>query len=229
MNQMINDADMRKTARTAGFLYLVIIVLAGFAEGYVRTGLIVQSDPAVTAANIAASELLFRIGFAADLTAFMSDAALAVLLYLLLKPVNRTVSLLAAAFRLVAHPAIAGLNLLNMFAAIEIVNSSGSTEMLSLFLNLHSMGYLIAGAFFGIHCLLLGYLVAKSGYLPRLVGVLLLAAGVGYHIESLGTVLLPRYETVYIWFVAIPASIAEISFALWLLVKGVRATQETHT
>jgi len=231
MNSYLRETSPKKLARIAGILYLLIIVLAGFSEGVVRSSIIVHGDAAATAGNILKSEMLFRIGFVSDLIAFMSDLAVSILLYVLLKPVNHTLSLMAAAFRLVAHPAIAGLNLLNQFSVLTLVSGAGylsafETEQLQAlvlyFLNTHHSGYLIGGAFFGIHLLLLGYLVFKSDYLPRLIGIFLLVAGCGYLIESFGNFLFPYLGGILIWFVAIPAIIAEVSLTGWLITKGVR-------
>ena len=103
---------MRRTARITGLLYLVIIICAGFAQGGVREQLIVDGDPGSTADSIRASLPLFRAGLFLDLVAFMADAAVAVLFYSLLRGAGRTLALVAAAFRLIAHPAIGSLNLL---------------------------------------------------------------------------------------------------------------------
>lgn len=231
MTDHINDISPRTLARVAGLLYLIIIVCAGFSEGYVRAGIIVPGDAAATAKNIAASELLFRIGFAGDLVAFMSDAAVSVLLYVLLKPVSRTLALTAAAFRLLAHPAIATVNLLNYFVPLLLTGGAGYLQVFTadqlqaltmLFLTVHKYGYLIGGAFFGVHCLLLGYLLYKSDLFPGILGVFMAVAAFGYLTESFGNFLFPRYEAVYTWIVAVPAVIAEVSFALWLVAKGVR-------
>ena len=225
-------------ARITGAFYLIVIVCAGFAEGVVRTGLVVSGDPAATASNILASQTLFRAGFAADIIAFVFDAVISVLLYILLRPVGRRVAMIAAAFRLIAHPAIGSLNMLNHIGALMVLTGG---ETLAAFdpaqlealaytlLDVHGMGYLIAGAFFGVHCLLLGFLVYRSRFLPRLLGTLLALAGLGYLIETFGNFMVPGHETALALVVAVPAAIGEISFALWLLVKGVDESALTPT
>lgn len=224
------EPSLQRTARVAGALYLIVIVCAGFAEGYVRTGLIVPGDTATTVDNIASSEGLYRIGFASDLVAFLCDVAISVLLYVLLRPVSKTLSLLAAAFRLIAHPAIASVNLLNHFMVLLLVREGADgtglaaeqvQALTTLFVEAHGIGYLIGGAFFGVHLLLLGYLVYRAAYLPQLLGILLTLAAAGYLVESFGNFLAPSYEAVYVWIVAVPAAVAEVSLALWLVVKGV--------
>ena len=229
-----NMHSIKKIARVAGVLYLIIIVCAGFGEGYVRSSLIVPGDATATANNIVANQLLFRLGFVSDLIAFLSDLVVSVLLYVLLKPVSKTLSLIAASLRLLAHPAIASINLLNHFMALLLVSGAGyltvfDTDQLHalvlLFLNAHRYGYLIGGAFFGLHCLILGYLLFTSGFFPRILGVFMVIASGGYLIESFGNFLFPDYETVLVWIVAVPAVIAELSLCLWLLVKGVNVEQ----
>lgn len=237
MTEKINVKSHRKMARIAGLLYLVIFITAGFSEGYVRSGIIVPGDAAATAGNIMASQGLFRLGFVSDLIAFMSDAVVAVLLYVLLRPVSRTVSLLAAAFRLLAHPAIAAVNLLNHFAALLLVQGDSYLSVFTadqlhalalLFLNMHGYGYLLAGAFFGVHCLILGYLLFKSDYFPGILGIMMAVAAFGYVTESFGNFLFPGHADMLAWFVAVPAVLGEFSLTLWLLIKGIRVRPEVN-
>lgn len=218
--------SLQQKARIAGVFYLFIFICAGFAEGYVRTGVLVPGDASATTQNILASERLFRLGLASDLLAFVFDAIVAVLLYVILKPVSKTLSLMAASFRLIAHPAIGSLNMLNHYAALAVLNGTlgiNQTESFSLlFMNLHSTGYLIAGVFFGVHLLILGYLVIKSELFPKLLGWLLGIAAFGYLIESFGSFLSPDHTNIYTMIVTVTAVLGEISFTLWLLVKGVK-------
>ncbi|MCB0544978.1 MAG: DUF4386 domain-containing protein [Saprospiraceae bacterium] len=123
MTNDIDHATALRYVRIAGILYLVIIVCAGFSEGFVRAGAIVPGDAAATADNIVRSASLFRLGFASDLIAFLSDIAVAVLLYALLKPVNQTLALLTVFFRL-AQSAILGINLLNHFTPIMLLSGA---------------------------------------------------------------------------------------------------------
>ena len=133
---------------------------------------------------------------------------------------------MAASFRLIAHPAIASLNMLNHFAALAVLDGSfvvTRPESFSLFfMELHSTGYLVAGVFFGVHLLILGYLLVKSELFPKILGLLLGIAGLGYLIESFGSFLLPAYADFYTMIVTVTAVLGEISFTFWLLVKGVK-------
>jgi len=232
----VDQIPARTYARIAGVLYLIIIIGAGFAEGYVRGSLIVPGDPLATAGNIVASEGLFRFGFVSDLVAFMCDAVVAVLFYFMLRPVSKTLSLIAASLRLIAHPAIASLNLLNHLSALQVLTNPHFTTTFSgeqiaaiamQFLAAHRTGYLVAGAFFGLHCLILGYLIARSSLFPRLLGLLLIAASFGYLAESFGNFLYAGNEVILSWIVGISAGVAEISLCFWLIVKGVRGGSAT--
>ena len=216
-------------ARVAGLLYLAIIIFGIFSEVFVRSSLIVKGDAGATAANIVASEGLFRIGFAADAIMLMSDVAIAVILYVLLKPVSKTLSLTAAVFRL-TQAAVLGYNLLNYYAALLLLNGAHYTAVFSndqrntlamLFLEMHSHGYDLGLLFFALSNVFLGYLVVKSDYFPGILGYGLIAAAAVYLTGSLSRFLFPDYlpfiEPAYI----VPFA-AELSFCLWLLVKGVR-------
>ena len=221
-----------KTARFAGLLYLIIIAAGIFAEFFVRQSLIVAGDAAATAANIVASESLFRFGIAGDLIMIISDIALALAFYFLLKPVSRSLSLTAAFFRM-TQATILGFNLLNLFLALSLLSGVSylavlGTEQLQamglLFLEAHGTGYSIGLVFFGINCLILGYLVVKSGYLPKVLGILLVVAGVGYLVDCFAQFLLPTYDLYADTFAMVvfgPAVIGELAMALWLLIKGV--------
>ena len=233
MTSRIADLSQQKAAKIAGFLYLVIIIAGIFAEFFVRSSLIVAGDATATANNIAASEGLFRAGIAADMVMIMCDVAVALLFYVLFKPVSKSLALLAAFFRL-AQAAVLGINLLNLFFVLQLLGGAGYLAVFGLdqlqafvllFLGAHSIGYSIGLVFFGVHCLILGYLVFKSGYFPRILGVLLMFASLGYLIDSFANFLLlnyEAYETIFSLVVFVPAFIAELSFCLWLIFKGAK-------
>jgi hypothetical protein len=216
-------------ARVAGFLYLIIIVFGIFSEVFIRSDLIVSGDATTTTTNILASEWLFRLGFVADSIMLLSDVAIAVLFYVLLKPVSKTLALTAAAFRL-TQAAILGLNLLNYYTAILLLSDTGYATafeadqlnaLVMLFLDMHRHGYDLGLLFFGLSSLILGYLVVKSDYFPGILGYGLIAAAVIYLTGSLTLFLFPDYVSLITPMYIVPL-IAELSFCLWLLVKGVR-------
>jgi hypothetical protein len=224
--------SIKRTARITGGLYLVIAVASGFAFFVAYEGLVVPGDATATANNIMASEGLFRLGFVGDSVTFLSEIVLLILLYVLFRPVSKTLSLVAASFRL-AMTVMQGTNLLNKVIVLLLLGGNGYSTVFepdqlhalaSLFLNAYEYGALIWGTFFGLHLLVLGYLLLKSGYFPRILGVLFVLASVGYLIDSYGNLLLPQYSQIYTWIVlaTIPA---ELSFAVWLLIKGVNVEQ----
>jgi hypothetical protein len=223
-----SQTSPRLYARVAGILYLIIIVLGVSSEVFIRSRLIVPADATTTARNIMAAQGLFRMGFLADSVMFLCDVALAVLLFMLLKLVNKTVALVALFFRL-TQTAVIALNLLNYYAAILLLNGPGyesafeSTQIHSLsylFLDLHGHGYDLGLLPFGVHCLLLGYLILKSLYLPKALGVLMMATGVTYLVGSYTRFLFPDYVAA-VAPIYIVALVSESALCLWLLVKGV--------
>ena len=220
-------------ARAGGALYLVIIVTALFAEAFVRGRLIVSGNAAATAGNIMGSPALFRLGLAADMLNCVLDVAVAMILYALLKPVDRNLALLAAFLR-VAADAILGITGIFQLAAIVIL---GGADYLRTFepaqlqtlaylsLDLHGKGYGISLIFFGLGCEVLGYLVYRSGYLPRFIGVLLIVAGIGYLFNSFAGIVLPSLAAVAFPWTLLPGFFAELALCLWLLLKGVNAAK----
>jgi hypothetical protein len=220
-------------ARIAGILYLIITVASIFAHFYVPGELIVPGDAAVTAENIMASETLFRLGaIGSELIILLSEVLLSIVLYELFKPVNKTLSLLAAVSRLIMTT-IHGLNLLNYFFVLLLLSGAAYLTvfepnqvhaLVSLFLDAHSYGFTIGIAFLVPHVLILGYLIFKSGFFPKVLGILFVIAGFGYLIDSFALLLSPTYQTTPV-FIALPIAIAEIAFPLWLLIKGVNNDQ----
>jgi len=223
------EPSPRKTARIAGVMYLVIIVFGLASELLIRSHLIVAGDAAATAENIMVSPGMFRAGFAFDAVMLLCDVALAVLLYRLLKPVSEMLSLMAAAFRL-TQAAVLGFNLMNFYAPMLILGGAVSPDafdtgqvyaLASFFLVLHGYGYDLELLFFGLSNLVLGYLVVKSDYFPGVLGYGLQAAGVVYLAGSFAHFLVPDHAAL-IAPAYIITIIAELSFCLWLLIKGVR-------
>jgi hypothetical protein len=216
-------------ARVAGFLLLIIVVLGPFSLIYVPSALIVPGDATATADNIRASEWLFRLGIVSDSLIFLIEIVLTVILYVLLRPVSRTLSLVAAFARL-AMAVIQGINLLPYFTALLLLSGAAYLTVFEpdqldalvlLFLNAHGYGVYIWQAFFGLHLFVLGYLIFKSGYFPRILGVLMVFASLGYLLDSFGNFLFPNYKEIFGVVVAVTAVFGELPFFLWLLIKGV--------
>jgi hypothetical protein len=221
--------SIQRNARIAGVLYLIITVAAIVAHMYIPSTIIVPGDETATVNNIVNSETLFRVGsVGSELIILLSELVLAVLLYVLLKPVNKTLSLIAAVSRLIMTT-IHGFNLINYFFVIILLSGAGFmsgfetgqiNSLVMLFLEAHSFGFTIGIAFLTIHVFVLGYLIFKSGYFPKVLGILFIAAGIGYLVDSFALLLSPNYTTTPIY-LSLPIAIAEIAFPVWLLIKGV--------
>jgi hypothetical protein len=216
----------KRMARIAGSLYLVVAVLGGFAELYVRARTVVPGDAAATAENIRGSATLFRFGFASDLVQATFFLFTAMALYLLLRHVNELVAR-AMVVIVAVSVAIICLNLLNQYMALQVATggAEGSDALVGLFADMHAAGYLIAQIFFGLWLLPLGYLVFRSGYFPKVVGILLAVGCFGYLIDTFTRFLAPGIAGSVSAIAVMPAAIGELSFVVYLLVKGVRVPQ----
>ena len=223
--------SIKKTARIAGLMYLGNIITGIFAE-VVRTTLVVPGDAGATAGNIMASELLFRFGFVSDLIMVTFYLMMGLVFYMLLKPVDKNVALLMLLLNVAGVP-ILGINMLNQFAALLLMSGAGYLTVFGpdqlhalgmLFFNLHEYGYSIAVISWGFYLIPLGYLVFKSGYFPRILGVLLMLAGLCDMFQFFQIFVFPGYEVITYPGLAV-AMIAEFSFCLWLLIKGVNVGQ----
>lgn len=237
MTNRNNETPPLHYSRVAGVGLLLMAILAMFSNFSVLEGLIVFDDPAATATNIMTNEMLFRTGFISFVIVLILDVLLAWALYVLLKPVNKNLAMLAAWFRLV-YTAIFGVALHNFLGVLQLLSG---TEYLAAFtpeqihaqvlslIDAFNNGWLIGLVFFGFHLFVVGYLIIRSGgYMPRLIGILLVIASAGYVIDSFAHFLLTNYsdyKTIFLLIVAIPGVIGELSLAFWLLVKGVKVQQ----
>ena len=227
---MVRPADSASSAqlnaRLAGLLYLVVILGGTFAPFIVAPSSL-SPDPVVITARIAQSQGAYRLGGVAEIVVLACDIALAVILYRLLRPVGRTVAMLAAFFRL-AYAAINGANVALHFAPLLVLTGQGGTQaaresLAVIFTQLHLLAFDVALIFFGIHIALLGYLIFRSTYLPRILGLLLMLGGAAYLSNTLVSLLAPGALAGRALILLAPAGLAEIAIALWLLVVGVNA------
>lgn len=219
--------------RVGGALYLYIIVAGLFAEVFVRSQLIVSGDTSATAANILASDFLFRAGLSAELLMLICDVFLALVFFVVLRPVSFFLALFAASLRLVMA-AVSSTNLLNHMDALLWLNGAsglevlGSSEVQALAyhsLRSHAYGYHLALVFFGFYCITLGALIARSEVLPKLLGYLLILAGGCYLANSFGSILAIEAISKIGPVILLPALVAELSLALWMLIKGINIEQ----
>ena len=215
--------------RLAGLLYLLASIPGFFALLYVPSKIFVHGNATATANNIAAHEMLFRLGIAADLIGQALFIFVALVLYYLLKGVNPRHALLMLTLILVAIP-IAFVNELNSIAALVLAHGADFLSVFDkpqrdalarLFLDLRGGGFDVAGIFWGLWLFPLGLLVYRSGFLPRILGVLLMIACWAYLANSFTSLVLPRYEAMVNRWIS-PLQLAEMVFMLWLLIKGAR-------
>src|SRR5712671_2385077 len=219
----------RNPGRFACLLYVLMSIPGFFALIYVPSKLIVHGNATATASNIAASETLFRLGIACNLVSQAGFIFVALALYDLLKGVNQRHAVLMVTLILVAIP-IALLNELNAIAALVLVRGADFLSVFEkpqrdalaiLFLNLHSYGFDVAGIFWGLWLFPLGLLVYRSGFLSRILGVLLILNGFTYPVNSFTSLLLPQYEHIVSrWMM--PLSFGELVFMFWLLIMGAK-------
>jgi hypothetical protein len=232
------SASPRLQARAAGFFYLLIILGALCIPFAVApsgiSGMTLGGASPSSIAQIQASIPLFVISGAAQLGVLVCDVVVALLFYNLLRPVSRPIALLAAWFRLI-FTAIAGANVLNHYAVLVLLSGApflnalqpDQVQALAMgFLKLRTLGFDVALVFFGIHCALLGYLLFRSTFFPRVLGLLLaVGGGAGYLVNILVHVLSPDIRAALFPYLMLPAGIAELLLALWLIVFGVNAAK----
>ncbi len=229
------SAAPARYARTAGVLYLLIAVIAAFSIGYVPSVIVVDGDATATATNLLANQGLFGLSIAADMAIMLIEIALSVMLYFMLRPVSPTLALISVVARL-AEVMVMATNVLLHVMAVVILNGSGpftpaeqqATAM--LLIEAHGYGIHIWDVFFGFSLFFLGYAVAKSGYLPRLLGWGMLIGSFGYVAQGLSSLTFVEHDvlsTAIVGFLTV-ATLAEVSFGLWLLIRGVnvRAFEE---
>lgn len=216
--------SMNKTARLAGGFYLALMPFSFFGIIYVPSVLVVPGNPAATSRNIMASEFLFRSGTVSHLVGQVIFIFLVLALYRLLKPVNRGLAVLMVVLALLGVP-MAFLNEVNHLAVLALLNSTASGGLTSdqlhgqvrLFLDLRQSGILLTQVFWGLWLFPLGLLVFRSGFLPRLLGILLVIGCAGYVIDSVTLLLFPGFDATISQF----TFIGELLLPLWLLIKGV--------
>ena len=226
-----DDMPPRKTARIAGVLYLALIIFGICAE-LIRQTIIVPGDAAMTASNIMANEGLFRLSFTTDIVAIISFALLPLVLYHLLKKVDKNLMTLVVIFVLISIPVML-VNMVFQYSALQLLSGEGflsaiPTEQLyaqaMVNINMYHSGVSIATIFHGLWLLPLGYVVIKSGYFPKVFGILQMTACFGLLILGLQPLLAPGFEFI-VYPGALISVVAELGFCAWLLVKSVKVPE----
>jgi Domain of unknown function (DUF4386) len=219
----------KKTARLAGVLYLINGVTGFFSIIYVPGKLIVSGNPDATAHNILSSERLFRLGIASEVICAVEFIYLLWVLYRLLSGVSKTHATLMALFGLLFVPvmcmnAVSDIAALTLFRGTEFLSAFGQMpreSLAMLFLNVRGYGYDI-GWIFGLWLLHFGICVWRSGFLPRFLGVLLMAACFGYVADSLTWILQPSFASLVSRVANVPLTLGEPAAILWLLIMGAK-------
>src|SRR6266853_3282689 len=217
--------NVQRYARIAGVLFLVSMVAGGFGEAYVPSKLIVSGDAAATVANLRNFDFLYRLGFAAFLIESLCDTALALILYALLKPVNKQLSLLAAFFGLMATATFAFAELFyfapQLILGRTYLNTFTPDQINSLvLLSLKFYGYagMIFTAYYGMAWIVRAVLMWHSGYFPKFLGVLMGIGGIGFVVRNFLLILAPAYASDVLLMLMFPGGLI---MTVWLLVKGV--------
>lgn len=198
---------------------------------YVPSQLIVWNNAETTFNNLVAHETLFRIGILSGLICYIAFLVLPLILYKLLKPVHKSYSLLMVLLAIVSVP-ISMINLEHKFSVLTLLSNASSLqgnalynlqEQVLFYLHAYTNGNKIASIFWGLWLLPFGYLVFKSGFIPKVLGILLMFGCFGYLINFIGNFLIPSYgETIFSDYITKPGSLGEIGTCLWLLIMGVK-------
>ncbi len=221
--------SVQRVARTGGLLYLIIILIGLLGEAFFRNSLVVAGDPSATAQRILESELLWRLGVAGQLVLLVCAVALSAIWYFLLRPVNRHLALAVVCFGLVSL-AVESVSALQLQAVLDPLTSATLAKVADaeqrqglsyLALVAHANAFGVALIFFGVQCLLVGYLIRKSGYLPAMLGVGMQAVGACYLINSFAMFLSPPLQNTLFPAILLPCLVGETAMCLWLLFKGV--------
>jgi hypothetical protein len=228
---MVEPMPAQATARMAGLLYLITVVTGMFSLMYVPSQINVPGNLSATIANIVASPSLYRLGIAAGLVCYTVFLMVPLLLYRLLSPVNRNAAALMVLFAVVNVP-IALLSIAAKLDILSLLDGAGHPPavlsdlvqaQVQHAINAYHNGMLIGEIFAGLWLIPFGYLAFKSGFLPRVLGIVLIAGGFGYLVTVFGHVLLPDYDQLPIAnFDTLPAGLGEIGMCLWLILFGVR-------
>jgi hypothetical protein len=225
--------SLKKTARIAGLLYLAGGLFTPFSIVYVPKQIITPGDSAATFNHLLDNEFLFRTGILSSLISSVLLLVLALVLYRLFRQVSGFLSKLLVAFVIVQVPIIFISEVFNisalMVAKNELLSSFDLVQrqhFATLFLSMHNFGITVVEMFWGLWLLPYGILVYRSGFIPRVLGILLIIGGIGYTIDSCTFVLFPAYRE----FTRLAAfgfsALAELPIMLWLLIKGVKGTGE---
>lgn len=229
MKNRTEEASLKKTARIAGLWYLLLGITSGFSWMYISK-IIVAGNAVLTANNIVASESLYLLSIISNVVGQISFIFLVLALYRLLKQVNETHARLMVTLVVVSVP-IMFINILLQTGALMVLSGADYLKVFSadqlyslalIFLNMYNHGVFIVGIFWGLWLFPFGYLVIRSGFLPGILGILLIISGFSYLIDSFTFLIIPSFHDVVSIFISAPEAFGELTAILWFLVKGIR-------
>lgn len=228
--------SIKKAGKVAGLIYFIVIITGIFSLMYVPSKIIVWDNPATTYSNLLVHETLFRVGIIISLLCYLFFLFVPIVLYKIFSPINKVMATIMVVLAVSGVP-IAFLNMANHY---DILSLLANPEHIAIFgkeqlqsqimlkLNSHGSGYLISQVFWGLWLFPLGYLIFKSGLIPKILGIFLMVGSITYFMDFIGkTMLFNYYDLAVSSYILIPASIGEIGTCLWLLIMGVREKQLT--
>ncbi len=228
-----NESLLRSYTKIGGVLYLMIIALGIFYQVIVRDSINIPGDSMATMASLKENEFLWRLGIVAEFLSSIIGFGVILIMYKLTKPVNKDLAMLAAFFNLSA----ATIQTVYIIQLIEVLFPIGSSAylqaftteqlgaMISLAMKSHVFGFGIALLMFGPYFLITGYLIYKSNYLPKFIGVLYTISGIGYLVNSFTLILAPQFAGIVFMIIALPVFVGEMTLAIRLLIKGVNEVE----
>ena len=219
-------------ARITGIFYLLIAIAGVFSIGYMPSVIFATDDMAETIQNMTDNQLLFHLGIAGDIAVILMEVILTSMLYKMFKSVNQTLSLIAA-FSRMGMAVVMGMNLLNYVLPSVLVNSpeylqvfqgNELEDIVSIFLDMHQKAVYVWQLFFGLHLVILGYLIYKSGVFPKTLGILNMVGSLGYTLQSFKELLFPQFSSldIGITILLVIVVIGELGFTFYLLIKGMK-------
>ena len=218
-------------ARLAGLVYVIVILTGIFSLGYVPAKLTVWDNAAQTFQNISSSKQLFRVGIASSMLCYIAFLVLPFILYIILHQTNTAHAKLMVLFAVVSVP-ISFINLQNKFSVLALVEGADYLKIYSpqqlqaqlmAYLESNGSGNLLAQLFWGLWLYPFGFLVYRSGFMPKILGVLLMLGCAGYVISTFGETIIPNFSKCVISkFITLPATLGEMGIALWLLIFGIK-------
>jgi hypothetical protein len=226
----ITYKSLKKFSKISGFLYLVVIGVGLFAEVFVREAMAVSGNALATVSKIQASEMFYRAGFVADLINFICGLPVILFFWILFKKSHEYIVTLAIFFVIISN-AIFATNLLNQLHPLLIYGNTNYLQafqpsqlaiLSSIALKVQSQGYAIGLVFFGFYCIIIGYLIFKTGVIPKMLGILYALAGLCYILNSFIMFLSHGFGNPLFPYILFPAFIGEFSVCIWLLIMGIR-------